>query len=152
MMLHRLTKGYQLFGGYTVSIFKVELTWHHILHDHSLNLCSSKWYSTMLHIKYLLVFKTVLIICMYRSVHVMGLECSVFGHLPNERGCFSFAALTLACTTGDSYSWSGRVRKCRVASLAEERLMCIVYVLCEWILLYTNIWTENQWIGVHFSY
>jgi hypothetical protein len=26
MMLHRLTKGYQLFGGYTVSIFKVELT------------------------------------------------------------------------------------------------------------------------------
>jgi hypothetical protein len=111
VMLRRLTEGFQLFGGYTVTIFKVEPTWHRILDDHSLNLRSSDWYSTMLRIKNLLVSKTVLIICMYRSVHVMGLQCSVFCLLPNEKGCFSFAGLSLACTTGDIYSWPGRVRK-----------------------------------------
>jgi hypothetical protein len=58
----------------------------------------------MSHINDLLIFQTVLIICIYRPVFVVGLEGSVFRLLSNEKGCFSYATLSLACTTGIGYT------------------------------------------------
>lgn len=56
------------------------VAWLHIPGDHSLVLLTDTSYSTLL-----LVFKAGMIICMYRPLHVIVLEYSVFCLLPNEK-------------------------------------------------------------------